>query len=323
MNARQRFLETMRAGNPDRAPMFNEGYRSDVVELWQSQGFLEGRQLDEIFNFDTREEISLELRTEADLRAFSRKSNGLELFQSYLDAKEIHCMPSRWKEKTHGWHEREHVLMLMVHWGFFQTLGVSDWNSFSDYVLLLADQPEFVREAMKLHGEFAAKLTERILKDVEIDAVIFSEPIGGNHGSLISPQMFQDMGLASYYPILEVLERYSVDILIWRTYANTMIIFPVVLDAGINCLWACETNLEEMDYRDIRQEFGRDLRLIGGLDLDVLYTDKKTIKNEVMDKEPPLIADGGYIPLADGRVRKDISFENYRYYRQLLEDVTS
>jgi hypothetical protein len=31
---------------------------------------------------------------------------------------------------------------------------------------------------------------------------------------------------------------------------------------------------------------------------------------------------GGYIPLADGRVREDVPFENYVYYRQLLERVT-
>ena len=37
---------------------------------------------------------------------------------------------------------------------------------------------------------------------------------------------------------------------------------------------------------------------------------------------PPLLGDGGYIPLADGRVRKDMPFENYAYYRRLLKQVT-
>jgi hypothetical protein len=30
----------------------------------------------------------------------------------------------------------------------------------------------------------------------------------------------------------------------------------------------------------------------------------------------------GYIPLADGRVREDVPFEHYRFYRRLLEKVT-
>jgi uroporphyrinogen decarboxylase len=77
-----------------------------------------------------------------------------------------------------------------------------------------------------------------------------------------------------------------------------------------------------MDYRDIRQEFGRDLRLIGGIDLDALRQDKEAIRREVEEKVPPLVAEGGYIPLADGRVRADVPFENYIYYRQLLREVT-
>jgi hypothetical protein len=77
-----------------------------------------------------------------------------------------------------------------------------------------------------------------------------------------------------------------------------------------------------MDYRELRHEFGRDLRLIGGIDLDVLRRDKDAILREVQEKVPPLLAEGGYVPLADGRVREDVPFENYVYYRRLLEQIT-
>ena len=36
-----------------------------------------------------------------------------------------------------------------------------------------------------------------------------------------------------------------------------------------------------------------------------------------------LKAGGGYVPLADGRVRPDVPLENYVYYRQLLAEVTA
>jgi hypothetical protein len=78
-----------------------------------------------------------------------------------------------------------------------------------------------------------------------------------------------------------------------------------------------------MDYGDLRREFGRDLRLIGGIDTDVLREDKPAIQREIEEKVPPLLAEGGYIPLADGRIRADIPFENYVYYRQMLEKVTT
>jgi hypothetical protein len=34
---------------------------------------------------------------------------------------------------------------------------------------------------------------------------------------------------------------------------------------------------------------------------------------------PALLSDGGYIPMLDGRVRIDIPFDNYVYYKRLLE----
>jgi uroporphyrinogen decarboxylase len=212
--------------------------------------------------------------------------------------------------------------MLRIHRGFFLTMGVYEWRRFAELMDLIIDDPEFVREAMAIQGEFAARLAERVLKDVEIDAVLFSEPIGGNYGPLISPQMYEDMVLKNYEPVFAVLSKYGVDIIVLVTYANARALVPSMLKWGFNCLWACEVNIEEMDYRNIRQEFGRELRLIGGIDLDALRRDKDTIRREIEEKVPPLVADGGYVPLADGRIRADVPFENYVYYRRLLERVT-
>jgi hypothetical protein len=59
-----------------------------------------------------------------------------------------------------------------------------------------------------------------------------------------------------------------------------------------------------------------------GIDLDALRHSKDAIRREIEEKVPPLIADGGYVPLADGRVREDVPYENYVYYRQLLAEIT-
>jgi hypothetical protein len=77
-----------------------------------------------------------------------------------------------------------------------------------------------------------------------------------------------------------------------------------------------------MDYRVIRNEFGKELRLIGGIDSDSLRQNQQDIYRAVMEVVPALLEDGGFIPLADGRVREDVSFDNYVYYRKLLESIT-
>jgi len=138
----------------------------------------------------------------------------------------------------------------------------------------------------------------------------------------VSPRMYQEVVLDSYKPILDVLRRRAVRTICFITYANARALVPLILDAGFNCLWACEANTEAMDYRRLRREFGRALRLIGGIDLDVLLSGPRAIRREIRSKVPPLLAQGGYVPLADGRVRRNVPFENYRCYRQALAAVT-
>ena len=151
--------------------------------------------------------------------------------------------------------------------------------------------------------------------------MVFSEPIGGNDRPLLSPQMYSDFVLASYEPLFALIRSHGIDTVILRTYANARILLPSLLERGFNCLWACEVDVDAMSYLDIRREHGRDLRLIGGIDLDVLRSRPDAIRATLESTVPPLLADGGYVPLADGRVREDVPFESYLEYRRVLEEL--
>jgi hypothetical protein len=322
MSSRERFRETMGYGRPDRVPYFEEGLRKDVLRAWRTQGLAKAADLSEMFPSDHRERMQVDLDLRPKLVSKLDKITNLKKFQRRLNPADKKRLPGRWSRRVREWQSRDHVLMLFVHRGFFLTMGVHNWRSFTDVMVLLMDQPDLVRKRMQIQGEFAARLTDRILQEVEVDAVVFSEPIGGSDRPLISPQMYEDFVLKNYEPILEVLRHRNVATICFQTYANARILIPSILKWGFNCLWACEVNIEVMDYQSLRREFGRDLRLIGGIDLDALRKDKEAIRQEIEEKVPPLVEEGGYIPLADGRIRADVPFENYIYYRQLLEKVT-
>lgn len=322
MNSRQRFNETMNSGTPDRVPLFPEGIREGVLDAWQKQGLPVGADLGAMFNYDEFEEFEPDLEPRPALTHWQPQKGGLEALRCRLDPDDPGRLPSPWQENIHRWKGRQHALFLEIHQGFFLTMGVEGWQSFTDALWLLKDDPEMVHGIMAIQAEFAARLAERILQEVEVDGVIFSEPIAGNHGPLISPKMYADFVLGSYAPILDVVERHAVKTIILRTYANPRALLPVVVGSRINCLWACECNPESMDYRQIRAEFGPSLHLIGGIDTDILHQDKAAIRSELEEKVLPLLANGGYVPLADGRVREDIPFENYAFYRKLLAEIT-
>ncbi len=322
MNSRERFRETMGYGRPDHVPYFEDGLRDDVLARWHEQGLAPDADLAQMFHTDRRERIPLSLEPLPGLKKWPTSRRGLAALRRRLDPDEPSRLPEDWAARVKAWRGREHVLELAIHRGFFLSLGVHDWARFEEVIYLLCDAPALVREIMMVYGELAAGLAERVLSEVEVDFVSFSEPIGGNYGPLLSPRQYEEFVLSSYQPVMAVLRRHGVQTICLVTYANARLLVPSILKAGFNCLWACEVNTAAMDYRELRREFGRDLRLIGGIDLDTLRLGKPAIRKEIMAKVPPLLAEGGYIPLADGRVRVEAPWENYVYYRHLLEEVT-
>ncbi len=321
MNSRQRFLETMRQGFPDRVPLFGEGIRSDVFRVWKQWGLKSEQQLQERFAYDLREEIYLNLDPYPALDRLPTTFHELETLRASLDPDDPVRLPENWSQRVKGLNERDYPLMMRVHEGFYLAMGVSGWQRFNELMELCTDAPDFVNEYMTIYSEFAAQVTERLLQDVVVDAIIFSEPIGGNDGPLISPKMHEDFVARHYQPIMDVIAKHGIETVILRTYANARVILPGAVKHGINCLWACEVEPGAMDYLDIRQEFGNDLRLMAGIDIDALLDDKESVRREVERVVPPLLKSGGYVPILDGRVRDYIPFENYEYYRELIEEI--
>jgi len=321
MTSRKRFLETMRYGRPDHVPYLDEGLRDDVIARWESEGLPKGADLPAMFRMDRREQIALDLEPLPRMKQWPTSRNGLKTLRTRLNPADPARFPKDWAARVKAWRTRRHILELRIHRGFFLSLGAGTWRRFLKVMYLLSDAPDVIHEVMGLYGEFTARLAERVLNDVDVDWITFSEPIGGSEGPLLSPRQYENFVLPSYRPALDVVARHGVAVICYVTYANARVLLPAVLKSGFNCLWACEVNTQAMNYRDIRREFGRDLRLIGGIDLDTLSMGKAAIRKEVMGKAPPLLAEGGYIPVADGRVRANIPFANYVYYRQLLEKV--
>jgi uroporphyrinogen decarboxylase len=309
----------MQSGQPDRPPLFDEGQRVEVLEVWRHQGMPEGAVLKDLFAIDERDEIEPDLYPSPDLDLWPTRLEALGALEDALNPDDPARLPEDWEARVQGWKDHQQTVMLRVHRGFFQSIGVQDWRRFYQMMLLVKDDPQVARKMLEIQGEFNARIAECVLREVQVEAAVFSEPIGDNNGPLISPRAYRELVLPTYQPVLEVLRRYNVQTIILRAYANVYPLIPDLLEAGINCLWVVEVRAQSMDYLRLRGEFGRDLHLIGGLDLDVLCKDQESIRHELEEKVPLLLEQGGYAPLLDGRVRDNVPWENYCYYRALLE----
>ncbi|MGQ9733088.1 MAG: hypothetical protein ACUVX8_17655, partial [Candidatus Zipacnadales bacterium] len=75
----------------------------------------------------------------------------------------------------------------------------------------------------------------------------------------------------------------------------------------------CEVN-GGSDPIALRKEFGRELRLFGGVNKQKMRTKEEVLQELI--RLTPLLEDGGFIPFCDHRVPEYVPFEVYRYYER-------
>ena len=71
---------------------------------------------------------------------------------------------------------------------------------------------------------------------------------------------------------------------------------------------------------DLLNEFGKELRIMGGFDKIQMIKGKEAIK-AYMKTIVPLVERGGFIPFCDHRCPPDVKEEDYLYYLDLKEQM--
>jgi uroporphyrinogen decarboxylase len=326
MNDRERFIKTLKFERPDRVPYFEQFIREDTVERWRKEGLPRGVDIEEYFHLDHREVLPLALSYREMEGRFDypiENERDLERFRAFLDGARKKAYPRNWKKLVEQCRVRDYPVGVGA-WesGILLFLGVIDSPSLTRACLLMCDNPGLVNAIMDEAADYLIKGIEPALEQVDVDFAYFTEPIAGSNGPVISPKMFREFVIPRYERVAEFLKRHGVTIIIMRSFGNIEALLPDMVKAGVNGLWLTETVPSGMDYRAIRKKYGRELALIGGIDSNVLTRDKEAIKKEIYEKAPPLLKSGGYIPTIDNRARAHIPFDNFVYYRKLIEEIS-
>jgi len=89
---------------------------------------------------------------------------------------------------------------------------------------------------------------------------------------------------------------------------------PSLIEAGINCLQPLEVKAG-MDLLRLKQRFGEQIALIGGMDERVLETnDLRAVEAELMQKLPRAMEGSGYVLQVDHSVSPLVSYNTYKYF---------
>ena len=183
------------------------------------------------------------------------------------------------------------------------------------------DDPGLMHDIMRHWAEFYKGVCDRTLPNIDCDFVYIWEDMAFKNGPLIGPKTFEEFMLPYCKEVISCMRSYGVKNILVDSDGDNRPILDLFVEAGVNIFLPLEI-AANMEPLEIREKYGRKLVLWGGIDKRALSKDKAAIKEELMRKVPQMMESGGFIPAIDHGVPPDVSFENYRYYTDLLRELT-
>lgn len=291
------------------------------MDIWQGQGLPSGQTHIDVFGLMPHENIGPDLKHCPDYSGRVFELTAKE-YRKAFDFSESR-FPSTWKETVRRLENRDHIVCIWASRGFFQAMGVGDWPTLEKALIGTVREPRKIKDRMELYGEFCSRMLEKSMQDVDPEFIYLSEPISNNGGPLISPGMFEEFMVPVYERIIATAKDLGCENILLSTYGDSSLLFPMLIEAGITMLWISEAaEAPETDYGRIRSRFGPELGLIGGIPLSVLRSQSlDLVRTRLAEIVPPLLRSGRYVPLAGGRVREEIPWTVYSWYREVLAEI--
>ena len=235
--------------------------------------------------------------------------------------------PQNWKENLlPEWQNRDHVLALGHNCsacGFYWR--AREWMGTENLSFAWYDQPDLMHEMMEFYADFTIACAKPILAETDVEYFNLNEDFAMKNGPLLSPDTFRKFIFPHLKRLVEFFKSNGTRYIMLDSDGNPEALIPMLMDAGVDIIWPLE-RASDMDPVRIRKKFGKDLRLMGGVDKRELAKGKAKI-DEHLRQLAPLVEEGGFIPHVDHTVPPDISWENFIYYmdvkRRLLEGKIS
>jgi len=226
-------------------------------------------------------------------------------------------LPDNWEGKVEEYGDRDYPLGLGGYpQGFFGTLAhlLGYENLFKWYYR----KPELIHDILDRLTDLWIAVFEEVLKDVDIDHAQIWEDISYGTGSMVSPKMIEEFMVPYYKRLTGFLKEHGVEHIFVDTDGDCMDIIPLFIEGGVTGMLPFEVSAG-MDVVEARKKFP-DLAMMGGIPKSEIPKGKERI-DEILEPVEYLLDEGGYIPFGDHLIPPDVPWEDFRYYREKLNQL--
>jgi uroporphyrinogen decarboxylase len=247
---------------PSRMPPGSNAWRTGVDEwgrVWQDGMYTTGV-----------------VDTEEDLRRYSPPLSHVE---ARFDADEVRAVRARYPD---------HCLTFGTHNGPF-TAGYMAMG-FERFFVRLIDDPAFVHRLLEARTAWCIAVYRRAV-ELGAEVLVLGDDAAHKSGPMISPSMWRELVLPYHRQIVEAVNVPF----IWHSDGDIRPLLPMAVEAGFAGVHGLEP-AAGIDLGAVKREFGRELVLVGNVDIRVLCgPDLEAVRREVRRCIEQGAPGGGYL----------------------------
>lgn len=197
---------------------------------------------------------------------------------------------------------------------------IRNWMGVENLAYLAYDNRELLKEMVDTIADLVVWGLDQVLPKVKVDIGWGWEDICFRSGPLLSPDIFKEVAVPGYRKIADKLLEHGVDLYLVDCDGLIDDLLPHWLDAGVNVMFPIEIGVWKADPQVLRKRYGRELRILGGIDKLEIPKGPAAIDAEIA-RRIPLMKEGGFVPLPDHFIVPGTSLENYKYYLERIREI--
>ena len=187
---------------------------------------------------------------------------------------------------------------------------------------MYCDDEKLFTEIIDTNAELCYQNVKYVLETgAKFDFGHFWEDICFKNGPLVIPNVFHEKVGPHYKRITDLLRKHDIDIVSLDCDGKIDALIPTWIENGVNTMFPIEVGTWGANIAPWREQYGKELRGVGGMNKTVFARDRAAIDAEV-ERLCQLVKLGGYIPCPDHRIAPDAKWDLVKYYCERMREAT-
>jgi uroporphyrinogen decarboxylase len=185
---------------------------------------------------------------------------------------------------------------------------------FSEWMMYLATEPEFVAALMDKALEIQAGICIQVLDELgdNVDVAMFADDLGTQQSLQISPRMYRTIIKPRQKQLFEIVKRHTRARIFLHSDGAIASILPDLIEVGVEIINPVQPTCAGMDTALLKREYGQAVTFWGAVDTQHVlpFGAPAQVADEVRRRIDDLAPGGGFVLAAVHNIQPDVPPEN-------------